>query len=237
MVPRTHKPLPSGDTSIYERLINRILIAYAFRSYLGTKALHEMKTSNLYLLLVIALSLPTLFLSTMLRPKISSAQTMVVQGCMPISQRTRELGCWVLTDAPMRALTKAQAFWHLDVYPTRAAAEADRGPRSTIVESLGKVWLLSIEGEAWHPATGQRVSKIGPLPITAGEKYSAQYMEAHIHSGYDFGHPQPPRPGSLVHLEWRNLSGNVRRRANRTSWRTPRDCTRRFADAAHCHRL
>jgi quercetin dioxygenase-like cupin family protein len=148
-----------------------------------------MNTSHRFLSLMIA-GLP---LSTMLPCQRSFAQTAIVHGCAPVSQRTSELGCWILDDEPMGALTKTQIFWHLDVYPTRVAAEADKGPRSTIVESLGKIWLLTVDDEAWHPATGQRIAKIGPLPIAPGEKYSATYMEAiftpgmtspiHNHSG------------------------------------------------------
>ena len=62
-----------------------------------------------------------------------------------------------------------------------------------MVESLGRVWLLSIEEAGWRPAGGQRVAEIGPLPVTSGENYAAQYMEAiftpgmvaaaHTHSG------------------------------------------------------
>jgi quercetin dioxygenase-like cupin family protein len=69
-------------------------------------------------------------------------------------------------------------FWFLDVYPTRAAAEAAKGPHGTVVESLGKVWVLSIEEPNWRAAAGKRVAEIGPLPVTAGANYSAQYMEA-----------------------------------------------------------
>jgi quercetin dioxygenase-like cupin family protein len=149
----------------------------------------NMNTSKRFLSLVVA----GLSLSTMLLCQRSFAQGVPVHPCTPVGQRTSELGCWILDDQPLGALTKTQIFWHLDVYPTRVAAEADRGPRSTIVESLGKIWLLTIDDEAWHPAKGQRVAKIGPLPIIPGEKYSAQYMEAifnpgmsspiHTHSG------------------------------------------------------
>ncbi|HKW35878.1 MAG TPA: hypothetical protein VJN92_22935 [Candidatus Acidoferrum sp.] len=86
-----------------------------------------------------------------------------------------------------------QAFWTLDVYPTRAAAEADKGPRGTVLESLGKVWLLSIEYEKSKLSHGSRTAEIGPLSIVVGEKYSVQFMEAifnlgmtapeHLHSG------------------------------------------------------
>ncbi len=103
------------------------------------------------------------------------------------------MGCWILADNPVGPLMDSQVFWHLDTYTTRAAAEADRGPKSSVLESLGKVWLMTIEREKWRPAHGNRVAEVGPLPIARGEKYSAQFMEAiftpgmvapeHLHSG------------------------------------------------------
>ncbi len=113
--------------------------------------------------------------------------------CKPVGERTGELGCWIMTDHALGQLGKSEVFWHLDVYPTRADAERAKGARGTIVESLGKVWLLTIEDKGWRPSGGERVAEIGPLPISAAEAYSVQYMEAiftpgmtappHIHSG------------------------------------------------------
>jgi quercetin dioxygenase-like cupin family protein len=127
------------------------------------------------------------------RQLVSQGVQAPVAVCEPVSLRTQELGCWILADDPIGPLTKSPMFWHLDEYATPAAANADKGPRSTIVESLGRVWLMTIEDEKWRPAHGKRVSEIGPLTIVAGEKYSTQYMEAiftpgmtapaHIHSG------------------------------------------------------
>jgi quercetin dioxygenase-like cupin family protein len=98
-----------------------------------------------------------------------------------------------MSDESVGKLTQSFVFWHLDTYPTRVAAEADKGPRGTVVESLGEVWLLTVEDGNWKPAHGTRVAKIGPLAIVAGQEYSAQYMEAvftpgmtapaHVHSG------------------------------------------------------
>jgi quercetin dioxygenase-like cupin family protein len=86
-----------------------------------------------------------------------------------------------------------EVFWYLDAYTTRAAAQADKGPQGTVVESMGKVWLMTIEQENWKSAHGTRIGAVGPIPIAAGKKYSAQLMEAvfmpgmmapeHIHSG------------------------------------------------------
>lgn len=113
--------------------------------------------------------------------------------CKPASQRTGEIGCWILSDDSVGLLGKPQTFWHLDVYPSRKAAEAAKGPRGKVVESLGKIWLLTIEDAGWHPRKGKRVATIGPLAVKAGENYSAQFMEAiftpgmtapaHNHSG------------------------------------------------------
>jgi quercetin dioxygenase-like cupin family protein len=123
------------------------------------------------------------------------AQGVAVKGgeCKPASQRTQEVGCWILADDPVGQLKNSPVFWHLDLYSTRSAAEADKAPRSTIIESLGKLWLLTIADEQWRPSHGNRVAEIGPLPVVAGERYSAQYMEAiftpgmiahaHTHSG------------------------------------------------------
>ena len=124
-----------------------------------------------------------------------AAQGVAVPGdaCKPASARTQDIGCWILADNPVGQLAKPRVFWHLDVYPTRVAAEADKGPRGTVIESFGKVWLMTIEDQNWKSAHGNRIAEIGPLPVVAGEKYSAQFMEAdftpgmtapaHIHSG------------------------------------------------------
>jgi hypothetical protein len=87
----------------------------------------------------------------------------------------------------------APCFWHLDVYPTRAAAETAKGPRGTVIESLGKVWLFTIAEANWQPAAGVRITKIGPLPVAPNLEYTAVYLEGifdpgmmapiHRHSG------------------------------------------------------
>jgi quercetin dioxygenase-like cupin family protein len=115
--------------------------------------------------------------------------------CRPISERIgNDPGCWIIVSQPVGKLTKPQTFWYLDAYPTRALAEAPKGAHGAVVESLGKQWLLSIEDVGWRaPAGAERIAEIGPLPVKAGEAYTAQYMEAvfnpgmtapaHVHSG------------------------------------------------------
>jgi len=115
------------------------------------------------------------------------------QICRPVSERTGEPGCWITAHAVLAELPQAPVFWHLDTYPTRAEADAVKGPRGTVVESLGKIWLLTIDIAGWRPAGGARVAEIGPLPVKSGATHAAQYMEAiftpgmtapaHRHSG------------------------------------------------------
>lgn len=130
-------------------------------------------------------------------PPIGEAAAQVNKGwepvCKPLSQRTGELGCWITAHTELGVLPRKPIFWHLYTYPTRAAAVAAKGLRGTVVESLGKVWLLAIDVGGWRPTGGERVAEVGPLPVNVGTKYSAQYMEviftpgmtapAHRHSG------------------------------------------------------
>jgi hypothetical protein len=115
-------------------------------------------------------------------------------GCdTPISQRTNDVGCYLMATEALGAISERPVFWHLYNYPTRAAAEAVKGPQATVAESFGKVWLYTIAGAGWVPSGGEFIGIIGPLPIIAGKQNSARYMEAtfpysmqistHRHSG------------------------------------------------------
>jgi quercetin dioxygenase-like cupin family protein len=113
--------------------------------------------------------------------------------CVPIAQRVREVGCWIIVDEPVAGRLPDPAFWHLDTFPTRAAAEAARRPGGAVIDALGKVWLMTIADAGFRTAAGHRVTQIGPLPASPSTDYSATYMEAvftpgmesstHTHSG------------------------------------------------------
>jgi quercetin dioxygenase-like cupin family protein len=123
----------------------------------------------------------------------ASAQPEPGGVCKPVSERNADVGCWILAHDDVGVLPRSPVFWHLTAYTSRAAAEGAQGPRDTVVESLGKPWVLSIgDRDAW-PGGGERVAEIGPLAIEPGRAYKAQYMEAifvpgmtappHTHSG------------------------------------------------------
>jgi len=117
--------------------------------------------------------------------------------CRPVTERTLEIGCWIVAHAPLGRLSEPAVFWHLDSYPTRAEAEAAKGPRGTVIESLGKVWLSSLEPAGWRPSGGVRVAAIGPLLVRAGEQYTAQYMEAIFSPGMTTEVHYHPGPEAL----------------------------------------
>ena len=126
------------------------------------------------------------------------------QICRPISERTGELGCWIMIDDGLGQLPRAPIFWHLDSYPTRAGAEAAKGQRGTVVESMGRVWLFTIDIAGWRPPNGERVAQIGPLPVRTGLEYSATYMEAIFTPGMTA--PAHRHSGSEA---WYTLSGET----------------------------
>src|SRR5574342_821943 len=92
-----------------------------------------------------------LLLMLLIQAPSASGQTPPRRICLPVSERAgRDVGCWLIVAEPLGQLPRSEVFWHLDTYPTRAAAEAAKGPRGTVVEALGKVWLFTIAGAGWR---------------------------------------------------------------------------------------
>ena len=120
--------------------------------------------------------------TTSLLATVAMAQT---AGCEPISQRAgRELGCFITDREDLGKLPRDSAlYWHIDAFTTEAAAEAARASRSTVVRSLGRVWLFTIGAEEWRPSGGARVGVVGPLPLIAADAYAAVYMEGVFQPG------------------------------------------------------
>jgi quercetin dioxygenase-like cupin family protein len=113
--------------------------------------------------------------------------------CKPVSERTADVGCWILAHDDVGTLPRSPVFWHLSAFPSRVQAEAAKGPLDTVFGSLGKTWVTSIGDRGAWPSGGEHVAEIGPLVIEPGRAYKAQYMEAvflpgmtapaHTHSG------------------------------------------------------
>jgi quercetin dioxygenase-like cupin family protein len=107
------------------------------------------------------------------------------ESCVPVTQRAgREFGCFITAREELGALPKDSAlYWHIDAFATRAAAEAAKAQRSTVVRSLGRIWLFTIAQAGWRPANGERIAVAGPLPLVEADAYAAVYMEGVFQPG------------------------------------------------------
>jgi hypothetical protein len=105
----------------------------------------------------------------------ATAQT----SCEPVAQRAgREFGCFITAREELGALPRDSAlYWHIDAFPTQATAETAKARRSTVVRSLGRIWLFTIAERGWRPASGERIAEAGPLPLIEADAYAAVYME------------------------------------------------------------
>jgi quercetin dioxygenase-like cupin family protein len=103
-------------------------------------------------------------------------------SCKPMSQKTGETGCWILASQPLGA-PDSLVYWTIDLFPKKELAEQAKGPHGTVVESLGKVWLLTIGDKPKLHSSAMRMTEIGPLAVEAGRSYTAQYMEANLQPG------------------------------------------------------
>jgi len=133
-----------------------------------------------------------------------SVSAQVPGGCeTPASERTSEAGCYFVASENLGELPQTPLYWHLYNYSNRAEAEAAKGPRGTVVESFGKVWLYTIGEVNWRPSRGERVAVIGPLPISSGKQYTARYMEALFPPGMKGSPHRHPGPEA-----WYVLTGS-----------------------------
>ena len=92
------------------------------------------------------LTLPTLVLTlSAIAAAAGSAGAQTDGTCIPEAERAgRTLGCFITARQELgRLAATPPLYWHIDTYLTRAEAERARGPRSTVVESYGKVWLFT----------------------------------------------------------------------------------------------
>ena len=112
----------------------------------------------------------------------AAAQT---EGCEPVAQRAgRAFGCFITARQELGALPRdSTLYWHIDAFPTQALAEAAKVSRSTVVRSLGRIWLFTIAEAGWRPATGKRIALAGPLPLVDADSFAAVYMEGVFRPG------------------------------------------------------
>jgi quercetin dioxygenase-like cupin family protein len=124
--------------------------------------------------------------------------------CDVAPAQTVRPGANAIATVVLGELPQTPLYWHLDTYPTRAAAETDKGARGTVVESFGKVWLFTIAEADWLPSGGERVARIGPLQLGSSGNFTASYLQAATSPGFQTDVHQHAGPEALY-----TLSGEV----------------------------
>ncbi|HRZ39358.1 MAG TPA: hypothetical protein P5534_23680, partial [Candidatus Paceibacterota bacterium] len=128
----------------------------------------------------------------------------LASGDVALAQAKRP-GAQPLAVIELGKLSQAPLYWHLDTYPTRAAAEAAKGVRGTVVEVFDRVWLFTLADTEWRSSGGDHIATIGPLPLGAsGANMSASYLQAATSPGFQTDVHQHAGPEALY-----TLSGEV----------------------------
>lgn len=126
----------------------------------------------------------------------------VVSACGDVAlAQTKRPGANAIATVVLGELPQTPLYWHLDAYPTQAAAEAAKGARSTAVEAFDRVWLFTIAEADWRPSSGNRVAKIGPLPLGASSaNMTATYLQTATSPGFQTDIHQLAGPEALYIL-------------------------------------
>src|SRR6266481_1687736 len=69
-------------------------------------------------------------------------------GCLPVSERSGEIGCWILASEPVGQLSGHSVFWHLDKFSTIALAEQAK-ERTGTEQRRSLVLVLHDASQPW----------------------------------------------------------------------------------------
>jgi quercetin dioxygenase-like cupin family protein len=105
-----------------------------------------------------------------------------------------KFGCFRIGIAKNIKFSDPAVFWHLQTYPSLAAANAAKSSSGIVVEEEdGRVWLSEFGSKDRASRGGHHVAVIGPLSIVAGKKYDAEiaysvmapsdHSRVHTHAG------------------------------------------------------
>jgi quercetin dioxygenase-like cupin family protein len=98
-------------------------------------------------------------------------------------ERRGEIGCSLVENKALPPGLKGPLVWHIDRFPTEAAARAAVGPTSIAFAANGVVWLMTIESAATDHHGGEHVAA-APLPaLPPAENYAMLAMSAYVPSG------------------------------------------------------
>jgi quercetin dioxygenase-like cupin family protein len=108
-------------------------------------------------------------------------------------ERRGKPGCTILAQKPLPTSSRQPLFWHIDRFPSLAAAEAAAGGAGVAAEAHGAAWLMTVEMLTSDHHGGTHAALIGPLPLPNARSYEmmilsalfspGDYTPVHQHSG------------------------------------------------------
>ena len=87
--------------------------------------------------------------------------------CLDEGLKSSDVGCLLLAKKEVTRFPEGGVFWHLNKFPSRAAAEAVKGQMGMVVEAGGQHWLFSFGPKGAAPKQGEPVASVGPLQMTS----------------------------------------------------------------------
>lgn len=87
--------------------------------------------------------------------------------CLDDGLKSSEVGYLLLAKKEITRFPEGAVFWHLNKFPSRAAAEAARSKKGMVVEAEGRFWLFSFGPKGTAPKRGELVASVGPLQMTS----------------------------------------------------------------------
>lgn len=108
----------------------------------------------------------------------ASTTVPVPGGCSsPRTTAYDAVGCYMAGSEAFGVAPSTPLYWHIDRFALREDAEATRASHGTVVQAHGRIWLFTLTDSTWRPSGGERVARIGPLPVVPGRRYAAHYLE------------------------------------------------------------
>jgi quercetin dioxygenase-like cupin family protein len=97
--------------------------------------------------------------------------------CLDDGPKSSESGYFLLAKKEITRFPEGVLFWHLNKFPSRAAADAARSKTGMVVEADGSFWLFSFGPKDAAPKQGEFVASVGPLQMTSDAPSVAKSYE------------------------------------------------------------
>ena len=101
---------------------------------------------------------------------------------IPDGERRPDHGCFLIGSAKNLQFDHP-TYWHLQIFPDRASAEAAKSAHGVVSEEAGKVWLSEFGDKEMAIRGGTPAAVVGPLQLLPAKSYEAEIAVAILEPG------------------------------------------------------